>query len=166
MVMYSNTRLQASRRQVRSSQGRHKTVRIDIPYRGTLLEKKHIYRKIMTSLLWHHRVTWRHGEHAQTIAHGRFPIGCPLEPSRYVASFPRYLAPKLRQRLLRDDVINDVIRSGSNIRDDHVDIPYREHCRRRSILQKSILQKNHDVTIIMTSWGHVTSSGAWPIDSP
>ena len=31
-----------------------------------------------------------------------------------------------------------------------------EHCRRRSILHK-----NHDVTIT-TSWGHVTSSGAWP----
>ena len=41
-----------------------------------------------------------------SIAHGHLPIGCPLEPSRYLASFPRYLAPKLRQRLLRDDVIN------------------------------------------------------------
>ena len=39
-------------------------------------------------------------------AHGHFPIGCPLEPSRYLASFPRYLVPKLRQRLLCDDVIN------------------------------------------------------------
>jgi len=27
------------------------------------------------------------------------------------------------------------------------------------------LHKNHDVTI-MTSWGHVTSSGAWSIDNP
>jgi len=35
-----------------------------------------------------------------------WPLCCPLEPSRYLASFPRYLAPKLRQRLLRDDVIN------------------------------------------------------------
>jgi len=40
------------------------------------------------------------------IDHGHFPIRCPLEPSRYLASFPRYLAPTLRQRLLRDDVIN------------------------------------------------------------
>jgi len=38
--------------------------------------------------------------------HGHFAIGCPLESSPYLASFPRYLAPKLRQRLLRDDVIN------------------------------------------------------------
>ena len=29
-----------------------------------------------------------------------------IEPSHYITSFPRYLAPKLRQRLLRDDVIN------------------------------------------------------------
>jgi len=77
------------------------------------------------------------------IAHGHFPIGCPLEPSRYLVSFPRYLVPKLRQRLLRDDVINDVIRLGSTIREDHIDIPHREHCRRGSILHK-----NHDVTIM------------------
>ena len=60
----------------------------------------------MTSPLWRHPVTWRHRVHAQSIAHVQFPIGCPLEPSRYLASFPRYLAPKLWQRLLRDDVIN------------------------------------------------------------
>ena len=79
-----------------------------------------------------HRVTWRHREHSHTIVHGHFPIGCPLEPSRYLASFPRYLAPNLRQRLLRDDVINDVIRPGSAILEDHIGlhIPYREHCRR------------------------------------
>ena len=29
-----------------------------------------------------------------------------LEPSRYLSSFPIYLVPQLRQRLLRDDVIN------------------------------------------------------------
>ena len=60
----------------------------------------------MTSPLWRHPVAWRHRDHAQSIDHGHFPIGCPLEPSHYLASFPRYLAPKLRQRLLRDDVIN------------------------------------------------------------
>ena len=30
-------------------------------------------------------------------------------------------SPKLRKRLLRDDVINDVIRPGSTIREDHID---------------------------------------------
>jgi len=60
----------------------------------------------MTSPLWRHRVTWRHQEHAQSIAHGHFPIGCPLEQSRYLAEILRYLAPKLQQRLLHDDVIN------------------------------------------------------------
>ena len=40
-----------------------------------------------------------------------------MEPSRYLAWFPRYLAPNLRQRLLRDDVINDVTRPISTIRD-------------------------------------------------
>ena len=54
----------------------------------------------------------------------RFPIVCPLEPSRYLASFSRYLAPKLQQRLLRDDVINDVIRPMSTIREEHIDIPH------------------------------------------
>jgi len=42
----------------------------------------------------------------------------------YLASFPRYLAPKLRQRLLCDDVINDVIRPVSTIREEHIDTPY------------------------------------------
>jgi len=41
---------------------------------------------------------------------GTIPLG-------YLASFPRYLARKLRQRLLRDDVINDVVRPGSTIRE-------------------------------------------------
>jgi len=35
-------------------------------------------------------------------------------------------SPKLRQRLLRDDVISDVIRPRSTIREDHIDTPYRE----------------------------------------
>jgi len=60
----------------------------------------------MTSPLWRHPVTWRHRDYVQSIDHGHFAIGCPLEPSRYLAPFPRYLAPKLRQRLLCDDVIN------------------------------------------------------------
>jgi len=53
-------------------------------------------RKIMTSPLWGHPVTWRHQEHAQSIAHRQVPIGRPLEPSHYLASFTRYLTPKLR----------------------------------------------------------------------
>jgi len=60
----------------------------------------------MTSPLWRHPVTWRHRDHVQSIDHGHFAIGCPLEPSRYLALFKRYLVPKLRQRLLCDDVIN------------------------------------------------------------
>ena len=48
--------------------------------------------------------------------------------------------------VMTSSLTNDVIRPESTIREDH-----REHCRRRSI---------------MTSWGHVTSSGASPIDSP
>ena len=66
------------------------------------------------------------------IGHGHFLIGCPLEPPRYLALFPRYLAPKLHQRLLRNDVISDVIRPGSTIREDHIGlhIPYKEHCRK------------------------------------
>ena len=58
-------------------------------------------KKIMTSALWRHRVTWRHLDHAQSIDHGQFPISCPLESSRYLDSFQ-----------IRDDVINDVIRPG------------------------------------------------------
>jgi len=34
-------------------------------------------------------------------------------------------SPKLRERLLRDDVINDFIRPGSTIRKDHIDMPCR-----------------------------------------
>jgi len=45
----------------------------------------------------------------QSTAHGYFAIGCPLEPSRYLASFPTYMATKLRQRLLCDDITNDVV---------------------------------------------------------
>jgi len=78
----------------------------------------------MTSPLWRHPVTWRHRDHVQSINHGRFPIGCALEPSRYLASFPGYLAPKLWQRLLRDDVINNIIRPISTIREEHIGTPY------------------------------------------
>jgi len=78
---------------------------------------------MMMSPLWRHPITWRHRDHAQSIARGHFPIGCPLKPSRYLASFLRYLAPNFRQRLLRDDVINYVIRPGSTIREEHIDTP-------------------------------------------
>jgi len=81
--------------------------RIDAPYGGTLCssivqfwrelpEKKHFKEKSVTSPLWRHPVTWRHREHAQSIAHRLVYIGYPLEPSRYLASFSRYLAPKLQ----------------------------------------------------------------------
>ena len=106
--------------------------------------------------------------HAQSKAHRQVPIGCPLEPSRYLASFPRYLAPKWRHRLFLDDVISDVISPGSTIREDHHIV---EHCVKvssnsdKNCRRRSILNENHDVTI-MTSYGHVTSSGACAIDSP
>jgi len=92
----------------------------------------------------------------------RLSIGS-LEPSRYsfVSETFSPKVPKLRQRLLRDDVINNVIRSVSTIREDHIDTPYRgnfvkisssnsdKNCRRRCILKK-----NPDVTN-MTSSSHV-----------
>ena len=89
----------------------------------TRIAGEEAFKKIMTSQLWRHPVTWRHRDHGQSIDHGHFLIGYPLEPSRYLASFPRYLAPKLRQRLLRDDVINDVIRPISTIRKERIDAP-------------------------------------------
>ena len=63
-----------------------------------------------------------HWQHAQWIAHKQVPISCPLEPSRYLALFARYLAPNLRQRLLRDDVISDVI--SPCYREENSDISY------------------------------------------
>jgi len=69
---------------------------------GWRIPEEAFCRKIITSRLWRHRATWRHRKHAQTIAlHGHFPRGCPLESFRYLASFPRYLAPKLRQKIIR-----------------------------------------------------------------
>ena len=82
-----------------------------------------------------------------------------------------YFVPKLRQRLLRDDVINDVIIPVSTIRDKRIDMRIQEHCVKISsnsdnnCRRRSILKKNDDVTI-MTSSGHVTSSVTCPIDRP
>jgi len=59
--------------------------------------------------LWRHPVMWHHRHHVQWITHRQVPISCPLEPSRFLASFARYLAPNLRRRLLRDNVMSDVI---------------------------------------------------------
>ena len=47
-------------------------------------------------------VTWRHPDYAQSIAHRQVYIGSLLEPSRYLASFPRYLAPKLRTERMNE----------------------------------------------------------------
>ena len=58
---------------------------------------------------------------------------------------------------LTDELVCDVARYVRHV----LFTSYVENnCRRRSILKK-----NHDVTI-MTSSGHVTSSGACAIDSP
>jgi len=35
------------------------------------------------------------------------------------------LSPKVATMTIRDDVISDVIRPGSTIREDHIDAPYR-----------------------------------------
>jgi len=87
-----------------------RTIMDNAIYRNIILpEKKHFTQHYVTI------ITSSGHEHAQTTAHGHFPIGCPLEPSRYLSSFPRYLAPYLRQKLVRDDVITDVIRPGSTI---------------------------------------------------
>ena len=37
-------------------------------------------------------------------------------------------SPKVATMIIRDDVISDVIRPGSTIREDHIDTPCREHC--------------------------------------
>ena len=69
--------------------------------------------------------------------------------------------------IIRNDVISDVIRPVSTIREDHigehgvkVSSNSDKNCRRRSILNEK-----GDVTI-MTSSGHVTSAGVRAIDSP
>jgi len=103
---------------------------------------------------------WHHRQHAQRIAHRQVPISCPLEPSRYLASFAGYLAPNLRQWLLRDDVISDVISPWSaTVRTMHtyhtVDhfvnarSNYDKNCQRKSILKKKSLTSplwRHPVT--------------------
>ena len=44
---------------------------------------------------------------------------------------------KVGTMIICDDVISDVIRSGSTIREDHIDTPYREHCvKYRAILKR------------------------------
>jgi len=60
------------------------------------------------------------------------PIDClwPLSYRLSIGTIPlsgfvsEILAPKLRQRLLRDDVINDVIKPVSTIREKHIESPY------------------------------------------
>jgi len=104
---------------VRSSGSTIREYHINTPHRGTLCssiikfwqelaEKKHL-KKIMTWPLWRHPVMRHHRHHVQWIAHSQVPISCPLEPSRFLASFARSLAPNLQPRLLRDDVISDVM---------------------------------------------------------
>jgi len=111
---------------------------------GNIAGDEAFYIKIMTSQLWRHGVTWRHREHDHSIACGHFPIGCPLELSRYLASFPRYLASKLRQRLLRNNVISDVISPRSTIREDHIDIEYRGTlCSSIVQFRQELPEKNH-----------------------
>ena len=51
--------------------------------------------------------------------------------SLYVESIPlsglvsKIFSPKFATMIIRDDVISDVIRYGSIIREDHIDKPYR-----------------------------------------
>ena len=82
-------------------------------------------------------------------------------------------SPKVATMIIRDDVISDVIRPGltSTIREDHMTHHIAEHCVKvssnsdKNCRRGSILKENDDVTI-MTSSGHVTSSGLCAIDSP
>ena len=68
---------------------------------GWVLEK---YLKNHDVTVMTHPARWRHQKYAQSIAHSQVPIGCPLEPSRYMASFPRYLAPKLQTEWRNDRI--------------------------------------------------------------
>jgi len=51
--------------------------------------------------------------------------------SLYVETIPlsglvsEIFCPKFATMIIRDDVISDVIRPGSTIREDHIDTPYR-----------------------------------------
>ena len=107
---------------------------IQTPYRGTLCssivqfwqelsEKKHFKDKSVKSLLWRHPVTWRHREYAQLIAHRQVPIGCTLKLSGLVSEI---FSSKVATMIIRNHVMSDVKRSGSTIREDHIDTPYRE----------------------------------------
>ena len=49
---------------------------------------------ILGSRLWPFKVTWRHRSRDDSIPHIGFPVGAPLEPSRYLQAFSRYLALK------------------------------------------------------------------------
>jgi len=61
----------------------------------------------------------------------------------YFVDLPRYLAPKLRQWLLREDVISDIIRPGSTIREDHIDMPYRGTLCSSFIQFRELPEKKH-----------------------
>jgi len=116
----------------------------------------------MTSPLWRHRVTWRHRDHAQSIADGRIPIGCPLEPSRYLAFVSEIFSAKVPTKIItwwRHQWRHKArINYPWGLYRHHIE----EHCVKISSnsdnnCRRSILKKNHDVTT-MTSSGYVTSS--------
>jgi len=111
----------------------------------------------MTSPLWRHPVMWHHPQHAQLIAHMQVPIGCTLKQSRYLASFRRYLAPKLRQWLYLMTSSVTVIRPGSTIRDDHIDTPY-SGALCSSIVQfwQELPEKKHfkEKSVTLPLWRH------------
>ena len=108
--------------------------------RSTLQTKS--WRHCMTSL---GHVTWSRAcrnDSPWTLFY-RLSIGT-IPSSGFVSEI---ISPKLRQRLLRDDVIGDVINTTS----------LGEHCRKEAFYIK-----------IMTSplWRHGVTWGAWPIDNP
>jgi len=54
-------------------------------------------RIVVTSLTF--QVTWRHRSRERSIAHRQFHVGGPLESSRYLEHFTRYLMANVTQWL-------------------------------------------------------------------
>jgi len=101
-------------------------------------------------------ITWRFDS-----PYGVFFIGAPLEPSPYLQSLPRYLAPNI---------------SGSRPWPFGVMWPFDASYTisyRRSIVTDSLSSAvfemwglKHIGVTTLTFWGHVTSLVMWPFDAP
>jgi len=98
----------------------------------------------MTSPLWRYPVTRRHRDHAQSITHRQVYIGSPLEPSRYLASFPRYLTPKLRT-----DRTNDRTKDRQT-REVNIRVAKAERSRTNN---NNLKNKTKNKNIVCSLWG-------------